>query len=184
MGKEDRFIASITALDGAPKFLHSSFRLPETTVSSVTGKKLTAASLLLDSGDASNKAEAKNKAFNKSYEASINKKAKTDRISGPEANSIEAKKLNRQGAFELNKEKISDWDSTIQSRRLAKSYDFTNHVSAQPLETFEDSCKKFKIETPLEAEVAKLLHGSVTTSSTNEEKGQFFKDHSKDLKVN
>merc|ERR1711981_129147 len=83
-------------------------------------------------------------------------KKKSDRISGPEANSIEGKRLKRKGAYEVNKEKVSDWDSTIQSRRLAKSYDFTNHKSSKPLATIEESGKKFKIGTPLEAEKSKV----------------------------
>ena len=73
--------------------------------------------------------------FRKSYDSNIESKKKSDRISGPESNSIEGKKLKRKGAYEVNKEKVSDWDSTIQSRRLAKSYDFTNHKSSKPLAT-------------------------------------------------
>ena len=41
MGKEDRFIASISALDGAPKFIHNSFKLGTDSLSQTTGKKLT-----------------------------------------------------------------------------------------------------------------------------------------------
>ena len=43
----------------------------------------------------------------------------------------------------------------------------------------EESSKKFKIETPLEAEISKLLHGE----TKNDEQNPFFKDHSKDLKA-
>ena len=49
MGKEDRFVASISALDGKPKFLLNSFRVGSQTVSNVTGKKLSAASLVTNS---------------------------------------------------------------------------------------------------------------------------------------
>ena len=96
-------------------------------------------------------------------------------------NSIQAKKLKRKGAFEVNKEKVSDWDSTVQSRRLAKSYDFTNHKSEQPLQTIEESSKKFKIETPLEAEISSLLFGKPKGGSEAEtdNKNEFLKDHSK-----
>ena len=97
-------------------------------------------------------------------------------------NSIQAKKLKRKGAFEVNKEKVSDWDSTVQSRRLAKSYDFTNHKSEQPLQTIEESSKKFKIETPLEAEISSLLFGKPKGGSAEAEtdnKNEFLKDHSK-----
>merc|ERR1712066_212827 len=132
--------------------------------------KLTAKSLLLSI--------EKQNDFNKSYDSTIESKKKNDRMSGPEANSIEGKRLKRKGAYEVNKEKVSDWDSTIQSRRLAKSYDFTNHKSSHPLETIEESSKKFKVETPLEAEISKLLHGE-----SKAEKNPFFKDHSKDLKA-
>ena len=127
MGKEDRFIASISALDGAPKFIHNSFKLGTDSLSQTTGKKLTLDSLLLS--------KEKQKDFNKSYDSTIESKKKNDRLSGPEANSIEGKKLKRKGAYELNKEKVSDWDTTVQSRRLAKSYDFTNHKPSHTLET-------------------------------------------------
>ena len=43
----------------------------------------------------------------------------------------------------------------------------------------EESGKKFKIGTPLEAEISKLLHGEQSTT----EKNPFFKDHSRDLKA-
>merc|ERR1711935_966683 len=72
----------------------------------------------------------------------------------------------------------------VQSRRLAKSYDFTNHKSEQPLQTIEESSKKFKIETPLEAEISSLLYGkSKNNPDTNENKNEFLKDHSKDLRA-
>ena len=125
--KEDRFVASIAKLDGKPKFLHNSFKLGSDSLSQVSGKKLTTKSLLLS--------KEKERDFKKSYDSNIESKKKSDRISGPESNSIEGKKLKRKGAYEVNKEKVSDWDSTIQSRRLAKSYDFTNHKSSKPLAT-------------------------------------------------
>ncbi len=193
MGKEDRFIASIASLDGAPKFLHNSFRVPDSTLSSVTGQKLTASSLLLNEktskrSDDTKKGEkvvdkSKNKDWTKSYETTINKRKQTDRLSGPAPDSLEAKKQKRSGAFELNKEKVSDWDTTIQSRRLAKHYDFTMEKSKQTLETIEDSCKTFKIETPLEAEVSRLLHGDKKGDEDEAEKKAFYKDHSKDLRA-
>jgi len=169
--QEDRFVASIAKLDGKPKFLHNSFKLGSDSLSQVSGKKLTTKSLLLS--------KEKERDFKKSYDSNIESKKKSDRISGPESNSIEGKKLKRKGAYEVNKEKVSDWDSTIQSRRLAKSYDFTNHKSSKPLATIEESGKKFKIGTPLEAEISKLLHGEQSTT----EKNPFFKDHSRDLKA-
>ena len=125
--QEDRFVASIAKLDGKPKFLHNSFKLGSDSLSQVSGKKLTTKSLLLS--------KEKERDFRKSYDSNIESKKKSDRISGPESNSIEGKKLKRKGAYEVNKEKVSDWDSTIQSRRLAKSYDFTNHKSSKPLAT-------------------------------------------------
>ena len=174
MGKEDRFVASISALDGKPKFLLNSFRVSSQTVSNVTGKKLSAASLIVNSD--------KKKDFNKSFNSAIESKRAKDRLSGPEADSLQAKKLKRSGAFEVNKEKVADWDALIQKRRIAKSYDFTTKESSQPLETIEEASGKFKVQTPLEAEISKLLYGG---GSNNKEKegNPFLKDHSKDLKA-
>ena len=120
------------------------------------------------------------KDIKKSYAKTIENKKKDNRLSIDE-NSIQAKRLKRKGAFEVNKEKVSDWDSTVQSRRLAKSYDFTNHKSEQPLQTIEESSKKFKIETPLEAEISSLLFGKPKGGSEAEtdNKNEFLKDHSK-----
>ena len=92
MGKEDRFVASIASLDGKPKFLHNSFQISG-NLSSVTGKKITAKSLLLN--------PEKHKDFAKSFDSSIESKKKNDRISGPDPDSLEAKKLKRKGAFEV-----------------------------------------------------------------------------------
>ena len=168
MGKEDRFMASMARLDGKAKFIHNSF-----SVNSI-GQKLTLDSLISKS--------SKEKEIAKSYEKTIVAKKKTDRLSEVEANPIEVKKTKRKGAYEVNKEKVSDWDSTIQKRRLAKSYDFTNHTSSQPLETIEVASKKFKIETPLEAEISSLLYGGTKAKSDEEVKNSFMKDQSKDLR--
>lgn len=178
MGKEDQFLASMARLDGSAKFLHKSFTLDTNSgLSNVLGKKLTAESLISSSSD------AKKKELTKSYNKTIENKKKDNRISELDSNSIQAKKLKRKGAFEVNKEKVSDWDSTIQSRRLAKSYDFTNHKSEQPLQTIEESSKKFKIETPLEAEISSLLYGKSKNNENNDNKNEFLKDHSKDLRA-
>ena len=173
MGKEDRFVASISALDGKPKFLLNSFRVGSQTVSNVTGKKLSAASLIIDS--------EKKKDFDKSFQSAIVSKKAKDRLSGPEADSLEAKKAKRTGAFEVNKEKVADWDPLIQKRRVAKSYDYTNHKSSQPLETINEASQKFKVQTPLEAEISKLLYGK--TDAKVDETNPFLRDHSKDLKA-
>jgi len=178
MGKEDEFLAKMARLDGSAKFLHKSFTVDTSSISNVLGKKLTVESLISSSSD------VKKKEITKSYNKTIENKKKDNRISEIDSNSIQAKKLKRKGAFEVNKEKVSDWDSTIQSRRLAKSYDFTNHKSDQPLQTIEESSKKFKIETPLEAEISSLLYGkSKNNPDTNENKNEFLKDHSKDLRA-
>ncbi len=185
MGK-NRFLSSISSLDGAPKFLHSSFKVPDSSLSGVKGQNVTASSLLLTSDsktdDKVENDDLKNKDWSKSYEATICKRKKTDRLSGPATDSIQAKKLKRTGAFELNKEKISDWDPIIHGRRGAKHYDFTQQKSKQTLETIEDSCKKFKIETPLEAEVSRLLHGD-RKAEDDESKKDFYRDHSRDLRA-
>ena len=174
MGKEDRFVASISALDGKPKFLLNSFRVGSQTVSNVTGKKLSAASLVTNSN--------KKKDFDKSFNSAIESKKAKDRLSGPEADSLEAKKLKRSGAFEVNKEKVADWDTLIQKRRIAKSYDFTTKESSQPLETIQEAGGKFKVQTPLEAEISQLLYGSVNKEKANNV-NPFLTDHSKDLKA-
>ena len=178
MGKEDHFMAQMARLDGPAKFLHKSFTVQTDSISNVIGKKLTVESLMSGSGD-KNKKDIK-----KSYAKTIENKKKDNRLSIDE-NSIQAKRLKRKGAFEVNKEKVSDWDSTVQSRRLAKSYDFTNHKSEQPLQTIEESSKKFKIETPLEAEISSLLFGKPKGGSEAEtdNKNEFLKDHSKDLRA-
>merc|ERR1711971_954327 len=178
MGKEDHFMAQMARLDGPAKFLHKSFTVQTDSISNVIGKKLSVESLMSSSTD-KNKKDIK-----KSYAKTIEKKKKDNRLSIDE-NSIQAKKLKRKGAFEVNKEKVSDWDSTVQSRRLAKSYDFTNHKSEQPLQTIEESSKKFKIETPLEAEISSLLFGKPKGGSEAEtdNKNEFLKDHSKDLRA-
>lgn len=174
MGKEeDKFLASMARLDGKAKFLHQSFTIGTNSLSSVTGQKLTLSSLVSTSG--------KEKEITKSYEKSIEKRKSKDRLPENDANSLASKKLKRKGAFEVNKEKVSDWDSVIQSRRLAKSYDFTNHKSNAPLETIEESSQKFKIETPLEAEISKLLYGK--PGQNEKDKNPFLKDHSKDLQA-
>jgi len=177
MGKEDQFLANMARLDGSAKFLHKSFTVDTSSISNVLGKKLTVESLISSSSD------AKKKEITKNYNKSIENKKKDNRISELDTNSIQAKKLKRKGAFEVNKEKVSDWDSTIQSRRLAKSYDFTNHKSEQPLQTIEESSKKFKIETPLEAEISNLLYGKSKNDQDNDNKNEFLKDHSKDLRA-
>ena len=175
MGKEDRFVASISALDGKPKFLLNSFRVGSQTVSNVTGKKLSAGSLVINS--------TKKKDFDKSFNSAIESKKAKDRLSGPEADSLEAKRLKRSGAFEVNKEKVADWDTLIQKRRIAKSYDFTSKESSQPLETIQEAaCGKFKVQTPLEAEISQLLYGSSKVNKGNND-NPFLKDHSKDLRA-
>ena len=176
MGKEDNFLAKMARLDGSAKFLHKSFTVQTDSISNVLGKKLTVESLISSSGDKNQKD------IKKSYDKTIEKKKKDNRLSVDE-NSIQAKKLKRKGAFEVNKEKVSDWDPTIQSRRLAKSYDFTNHKSEQPLQTIEESSKKFKIETPLEAEISSLLFGKSKNAEGSDNKNEFLKDHSKDLRA-
>jgi len=177
MGKEDHFMAQMARLDGPAKFLHKSFTVQTDSISNVIGKKLSVESLMSSSTD-KNKKDIK-----KSYAKTIENKKKDNRLS-IDANSIQAKRLKRKGAFEVNKEKVSDWDSTVQSRRLAKSYDFTNHKSEQPLQTIEESSKKFKIETPLEAEISSLLFGKPKGGSEEtENKNEFLQDHSKDLRA-
>ncbi len=158
-------------LDGKAKFLHNSFTVNADSISNITGNKLTLSSLVPES----------EKELTKSFEKRITKKKQsTDRIQ--EVDSIQAKKSKRSGAYEVNKDNVSEWDSAIQSRRLAKSYDFTNHKSSQGLETFEESSKKFKIETPLEAEISNLLYGK-DKKAENDNKNPFLKDHSKDLRA-
>merc|ERR1712166_449010 len=171
-------MAQMARLDGPAKFLHKSFTVQTDSISNVIGKKLSVESLMSSSTD-KNKKDIK-----KSYAKTIENKKKDNRLS-IDANSIQAKRLKRKGAFEVNKEKVSDWDSTVQSRRLAKSYDFTNHKSEQPLQTIEESSKKFKIETPLEAEISSLLFGKPKGGSEaeTENKNEFLKDHSKDLRA-
>ncbi|XP_064629730.1 U3 small nucleolar RNA-associated protein 14 homolog A-like [Lineus longissimus] len=88
------------------------------------------------------------------------KSAKTKKVLPTPLNKFEQERVERSLAYEKNQKEVSKWLPIVQKNRQAKQLHFPLQKSSVKLETTDNLVQKFQPRTPLELEVAKMLHGS------------------------
>lgn len=167
-GDYDGFITDMAALEGAPRFLHTEdvegshdLVTPSATLGKNAKLSLEAmlASVAPEKGREATKAKAK--AQEKEWKLS-------QPLSDPAA-----KMVARKALYERAKADVGQWNALVHSRRAAETLSFPiQSESVNRLETQSEAAKHFKAQTPLEREVAALLHGSASTVKSGSELSQ------------